>query len=924
MEYSPETIRNIAQEMIKNVPVKTLDAIRQQVAIVATLPGVPVGFDTEALVRELEARFNVRIGSAIILEDHEEHIPWLPGRRGLLPWDFWNRYRYFLEMNKGFEPDVVRRLDELTDDVLSRLEDPTRAGAWSRRGMVTGQVQSGKTANYNGLICKALDAGYKLIVVLAGMHNSLRSQTQLRLDEAVVGFDTRRSQLFGRDGETHAIGVGALPAPRRLVLHTLTSSKESGDFKRTVADTIGVTLGSDPVILAVKKNGSVLRNLMAWARGVAGQRDDSQRMTIRQIPLLLIDDEADVASINTKIVPVDDDGATPDDYDVSKINESIRELLQLFEQHAYIGYTATPFANIFIHSDHETERLGRDLFPRHFIINLPAPSTYVGPAEVFGTGFDPDGDERVGIDIIRHVNDQDTWMPDRHTKYHVPQGIPPSLVEAIHAFLLSGAARTARGQGTQHKSMLVHVTRYTDVQRAVADMLRAELSTIRNRLEFGDGNSPDQLTDTLRDLWERDFVRVSATTGARAGAEVSWERVQSNLLHEAKKIEIKLINGTAQDALEYVDHAREGLSVICVGGDKLSRGLTLEGLTVSYYLRAARMYDTLMQMGRWFGYRPGYLDLCRLYTTPELEEWYRHITIATEELRGEFEAMAESGRTPVDFGLRVRTHPNGLMITAANKLRHGVEVDLSYDGDLSETIIFDSHPAILQSNLRALENLVLDLGGSVGTSPVDQRVRFRWQRVPGSRIVEFLWAFRTHEASDKVRAPLLAEYINEQIPYGELVEWTVVLMSKQDAKHRYQAGDISVGLTERSPFRNEDVSNRYRIRQLHSPRDEFIDLTPDEWDRAMELTAKARMADPDQPESRRQKPESIPDGVFGRQARDRRRGLMLVYLIEHKKAMEADPALPLVGLVFSFPSSDTAHPIKYRVNNVYWEQEYGQ
>lgn len=298
-------------------------------------------------------------------------------------------------------PDVVTNLHDLTDMVLERIEDPNRPDKWDRRGMVVGSVQSGKTANYTGLINKAVDAGYKLVIVLAGIHSNLRSQTQLRIDEGVLGFDTQKSRKLNQDNRW--VGVGQLPG-ERLHIHSLTSSAEDGDFNKKIAETIGVMIGSDPVVLVIKKNSRLLSNLLKWVLHVAGVDDaKTGKRVVRNVPLLLIDDEADNASINTKSRRDENE----DEDSVSAINGKIREILASFEKSAYVGYTATPFANVFINPEAQTEKHGEDIFPRSFIINVKAPTNYVGPAKVFGLDGDADAGipSSVGLPIIRHVDD---------------------------------------------------------------------------------------------------------------------------------------------------------------------------------------------------------------------------------------------------------------------------------------------------------------------------------------------------------------------------------------------------------------------------------------------------------------------------------------------------------------------------------------
>lgn len=663
--------------------------------------------DEETLIREIEALCNVWIDMATTLEDSKGHDVWLPVERSKIAWNFWQRYRRFLEEDEQMPPQSARRLDEITDQLLGLLERPGRAGAWDRRGMVVGQVQSGKTANFVGLICKAIDAGYRLIIVLAGSHNSLRSQTQIRLDNGVLGFDTRQRMAF--DQSNLRTGVGRLPGAPLYHIHSLTNGTERGDFRLTVARGANFMVGgADPVLLVVKKNASILKNLIKWATYIQRQRDPQSGQTqVHGVPLLVIDDEADNASVNTNEVPLDADGKVLDDYEPTKINALIRQLLNSFEKSVYLGYTATPFANIYISQSVDTTKYGEDLFPRSFIVNLPVPSNYLGPARVFGMEANPAAglEPTTAIPIIRLVDDQDAWLPNVHRSSQVPGPLPASLRQAIRSFILVCAARTLRGQGNKHSSMLIHVTRFVAVQAQIVGQIKEELAVLQRRLEFGDGKAADQLIEELRELWLTDFEGTLENFPEDLRESVPshrWDELAAVLPEAAGRIEVRQINGTARDVLAYDEHP-EGLHCIAVGGDKLSRGLTLEGLSVSYYLRASRMYDTLMQMGRWFGYRPGYADLCRLFTTAELTGWYRDITAASEELRGEFDQMAALGETPEQYGLRIRSHPGGLLITAAAKMRDGIQVDVSFSGTISETIVFSRDKADIDDNFALTE-----------------------------------------------------------------------------------------------------------------------------------------------------------------------------------------------------------------------------
>ena len=913
-----ETARNLVQLLLKGEQTPPPELIREKVRMALSMlvgQGLAEGVEEEALIRDLETLYSIWMSQGTILEDKQDHIPWLPDRKAEINWDFWDRYRRYLEEEKGWSPATVDRLEQLTDSILERLEEPQRLGDWSRRGMVVGQVQSGKTSNYTGLICKAVDAGYKLIIVLAGLHNSLRSQTQLRLDEGFLGWDSQNNRAF--DTGNRFIGAGLIPTGKQLRALPVTSSAEKGDFSKKIADQCGAAPGgADPILMIVKKNKTVLNNLVKWALNWANADPQLGRKVVRNSPLLIIDDEADNASVNTKEVRLDDTGIPREEQDATAINKLIRQLLHSFEKTAYVGYTATPFANIFIHPQVRTSEHGEDLFPRHFIVNLPAPSNYVGPVQVFGLDADSTADlESVtGLNIVRIVEDQDEWMPTGHKKEHVPPYLPTSLKEAIRVFILSCSVRIWRGQTTAHNSMLVHVTRFKAVQEVVSQLVKDELTSLQRRLRYSEGDALKQVLDEFEYLWNTDFIPTSemiiGTELQPTGLTPSWDDVKPLLYQAAARIQVRKINDDkSKDVLDYWS-SLNGLNVIAVGGNKLSRGLTLEGLSVSYYLRASKMYDTLMQMGRWFGYRPGYLDLCRLYTTDELVEWYQHITVASEELRKEFDYMANMSATPEEFGLKVRTHPSGLIITGANKMRHGTVMQLSFAGTISETYLFYKDENIVRRNLRATEDLILGLG----TYSIEKN-NFIWKQVPGSKIVDFLTNYQSHPNARLANTRSLIDYIQAQLKKNELVSWTIALISKSKADNKYAMAGLEIGLIYRKNDADPSLSE-YRLpkSRLLNPPDEMLDFSPSVQEEIISIT-KERRQEAGKPESN----SKTPDGKVIREKRHPRNGLLLLYPLD-PKAIDAE--IPIVGFGISFPSSNSANPVEYKVNNVYWEQEF--
>ena len=891
------------------IETRITDDVLDRVIVTVTAMSNFTQLDPVRLKRLIEANVNVHVGGYSVIDD-KEYKAWIDAAREARPFAFWERYRNFLEKRKRIPRDVIGELDGLTDDILDRLRDPATSGQWDRRGLVVGDVQSGKTSNYIGLVCKAVDAGFPLVIVLAGVHNSLRSQTQLRVDEGFLGFDTRLNLVYGR--ENQRTGAGTLPGAPFLVAHSLTSSGETGDFRLNIArGTKIVPGGKDPVVLVVKKQVSILTNLITWVLSVRGEQNQDVPGTriIPDVPLLLIDDEADYASANTNEYRRED-GSINEENDPTKTNSLIRQLLTAFEKSCYVGYTATPFANVFMHHEANSTQVnqelgtmvGQDLFPRSFIVNIPAPSNYIGAEKVFGLKRPGENGESAGIPIVRPITDAEEIFPPRHKKELIVSGLPDSLIRAVLSFILVCAARRARGDIHVHNSMLVHVTRFTMVQEQVADLLEEELRDVRRQLEF-EGTGGTAMTQ-LRTLWDEDF---SANAQALADAfpnedlpPVDWPDVRPHLFDAAKRITVRKVNGSAKDALDYADHPH-GLSVIAVGGDKLSRGLTLEGLSMSYFVRTSRMYDTLMQMGRWFGYRPRYADLCRLYTSPVLTKWYRDIATATAELKDEFDYTVAMGGDPLQFGNRVRTHPDGLLITAANKMRAGAKVRAGFSGTISETVAFDIASA--KENFASFDRFFRGLG-----DPSDEPFgRLIWKDVKGPAMVALLKELKTTRDSWKANSQALAQYVQERVDHGQLTDWTVVLLTEGQSGERGNIAGQKIKLIRRDN-RSASEAGRFTIGRLVSPTDEMADLSKNQHEAALSSTFLAWEG---KKEPRGEEPK-LPSGPFIRQQRARKNGLLLVYPINGAPVSE----FPLMGFAVSFPFDPEASLVEYAENSV--------
>lgn len=869
------------------------------------------------IVDEVLKRVKVRIGAASTLDDNTGHEEWL-STLDRSDWRLWPRLREYLRQESKLTPSVLQELDSSTDRTLERLESPLREGRWDRRGLVVGHVQSGKTTHYTSVIAKALDSGYQIVIVLAGIHKSLRSQTHERIDKDLIGLDSAALLEAARQGSSPpagaaVIGVGRFDLERGrpklpFTILTCTTAADDGDFRTKIAHQLNfeVSYGTR-LVMVVKKNRTILTNLRDWLRA---QNAAPGKHGSIQAPALVIDDEADHASINTN---------DPEE-DPTTINRLIRELLGSFERVGFIGYTATPFANIFIPSQADDDAFGADLFPRSFIVNLKAPSDYIGPSLVFGHS----GDESVGLAEQRPlpmhipVDDSAAWIPDRHRNGHVPGTLPDSLREAIRLFVLVCAARSARGQGSEHSTMLVHATRFINVQAKVAEQITEEMSTLRNIVTLGAKGNLEELRSEFREIWERRVVdphdAFKNALGDRCSPLPHFDRVWSDVKQAVERIGVMRVNGESSDALSY-SRAEGGLWVIAIGGDKLSRGLTLAGLSVSYFLRTSKMFDTLMQMGRWFGYRPGYADLCRVYAPDTLYVAFREIALAMDELREELDRMAAMrNKTPLDFGLRVRSPSDGLLITAANKIRHGEQVYVRFAGELVQSLEIPRTGPQGDANREAFRSLVKRLGpGCDRTVRGRKSSHFLWRNVPVNSVLEFLERYEAISTPSFFgRCDALRRYIGERATQGELRSWTVAVISRGESAGAVEVNGLKFPLVVRSEKEGAGTPpDRFATNQVVGLADESADLTTEEFELALERS-------PDKKDGTR--PTHPARGPIREVRGQTGRGYLMLYLIRDPNDREPVEFIPSAAI--SFPESRGAQPLAYTVNET-WRREYG-
>ncbi len=856
---------------------------------------------------------------SVMLGEEAENSTWWDEYRAENASDlkFWNRYSKYLFERKHWEKSTITKsIGNPTDMLLNAISDPNRAVAQEKRAMVVGYVQSGKTANYIGLINKALDAGYKYIIVLAGIHNNLRSQTQSRIDEEVLGYETSSAarQKQRERAEKNRIGVGKLY--NAGFVQTLTFRDESGDFSKK--NSSWDTHPDVPTIIVTKKIKSTLINLIQniESKQVVKQDENGHFVMPAKYPLLLIDDEADQASVNTGY-DYDDDGKIVDEYDVKTINRLIRNLLNHFECKSYVGYTATPYANIFIPNDLAvaSEDLGNDLFPADCIISLPKPYRYIGANEFFGYGTEDE--EPKPMPLVRKIKDEDFI----DVKKKVVGELPDSLKKAMKGFLISIAIRNCRGELYKPNTMLIHVARIKDMhkqlERKISEYFFDELQSM---IIDGDSETKAELYDLIREEYlpisekmRKDFPRYMENAYDIDEDDIYEEIVR--LMNE-DRVKVNVINGDSKDVLCYKDHEGEEYNVIAIGGDKFSRGLTLEGLSISYFTRESKYYDTLMQMGRWFGFRPKYADLCRVFLTDTIYRWFARIAFATDDLRNQITYMCDEKAKPRDFGLRVATHPE-LKISSPKKVKSGTIQQLDFSATLKVTRDIDVNIEMYDSNYKAVNHLFsyaekiltaeehfAKLGRETNTE------HYFIENVNSTRIIEFFRNYQTSKRARIVNGNNFATYIEEQNKDGLLVNWTVCLINTgKDVPGFEIAGKhIKNGITRKSENSIVPQGDTCSVHMLKSKDQEYYDMSLSEYEEIKQIEDKG---------DKRTVAEHIRATKM-----DPKKGLLLIYPIDHRDGGKTSlfkigdgNHMPPFGLVVVFPKGN-GKSISYQVNQV--------
>jgi len=926
-------------------------------------------------VKEYQSVYPIDIDPSVSLTKNG-YVSWLTEERRLtMPDDYLKRYLTYLG-SKGRSEKVIAEISSSSQKILAKLGDPRSETPFYYKGLVVGSVQSGKTGNFNAVINRAIDAGYSLIIVLSGIMEDLRSQTQLRLEEDVIGEGTLDPSKDSK-GEK---GVGLIrkfgEQGDQSVRQVFSITSYKSDFKKSVKET-DFSLNNKN-ILVCKKNTGVLKNLLVWLSDYLYENKEKH-----DIPFLIVDDEADNASLNNL-------GKKGAEY-ASVINGHIRALLDLFTKKTYLGYTATPFANVLQDRNQTTSTKWpisykvngvstvkefmqvSNIFPDDFIELLTSPSNYVGAKQIFETVLD----DSTKIPLVEVINDIDVSFPSRLPKTdgtdgdratvkedNYPVFLPQSLEDAIECFILSIALRLSRMQDmtdsaflNPHHTMLVHISRFITWQNKTKELIGDHLKKLEADLNNDLPNNADLIYGHLERIWNKYYativknIRGYLPEGYNDEFLVSktYNEIRSHLIDAIKGVEVKAVNSQTGDKLQYFkDSFGNGRKIIAVGGNRLSRGFTLEGLTINYFIRNTNYSDTLLQMGRWFGYRPGYIDCCKVFTTIDAVQKFDSTTRAIEELEAEFIKMNRLSKSPSDFVLRVRKHPGTLKITRPAILKDTKVVNWSYQDKLVQTTSFKiDDSALIQDSWKSLKTFIVN-----NKFKKTDDNRFFRRDVNVKEFLEFLKLPNTFNNSE---IPLISRFIELCVQKHKLLNWTIVIKATGSgrpllSKDSGLESDLELSV-RRGPtlghykelFINGIFSASGKSANIVSAGSDFDVLIPDDVKKEavkefrsekMELLQKKNgdhlinVAE-----------ISVPEKVFREKMNDEQ-GLLVIYLMDLEevflqtkgkqdlycdlvKKNNIDLNIPLIGYAFGFPPISPDPGGEYVHGNYEIENEEG-
>ena len=760
----------------------------------------------------------------------------------------WERHRNFMINQLGDNGlSIMTKIGIDTNRIMDEIPNPKLDydDGFDSRGLVVGSVQSGKTANFTSLIAKSIDSGYNLIIIFAGLIDDLRTQTQIRLDKTLFGQQNIPGYIQEVVDQNKIYSITDAGGDFQEFIPTIdevpTTDAGYMDYYYTQ-----VIRSNFPKVFIVKKNTDVLDRLLRIFFGEEGINQQDIGWNGRQ-RVLVIDDEADHASVDTGIINrftrdeliyhlgliglstagtkrdmIDRyyewrsrdnhdeaaETALPDE-NASQTNLKIRQLLNSFSHVSYVGYTATPFANLLTTPWPDDEGLGDTLYPRDFIASIEPPADYMGPTQIFSV----DNQDINSILVNTTLNQEDDGVDEEVINNHLTStdvdrhqiflNLPESLANAIGDFIITGIIRDLRGQGNQHHTMLINTSHLSDDQDIVQEKVQQCMDHWSEMLRYGHGDADgDMIRNFLRERYL--LIQPSLVHSNHTWEEIS-SKIDTNLdtNYFDSLADVASINYRSGEKLEYLAaEDRGGLRIIAIGGNRLSRGLTLEGLTVSYFARSSQYYDTLLQMGRWFGYRPEYDDLIRIHMSGRLINWFSHLANVENELRADIARFDVDERSPRELAVRIMTH-EFMRVTGRVRPEHNRHIQVGYDASILRTRKLNQNIQIRDSNIQHASRLFCELNEDYDDA---HSIRL-WKNIDIDWILSLL---QGHQTVDDIvgtfRIRDVINYITTMNAEGELNDWSVGLhIPGGNRQSTIQFGNHEIGTINRGPYKGTPV-----------------------------------------------------------------------------------------------------------------------
>jgi hypothetical protein len=957
-----------------------LDDIRKNITLMNSVNQTPefTNNQLDDLIEKIITRTKSRVnrGGALDKTIIGKKVSWLDDERQTsIGWKndeeiktYRQRYFRYLKKYKNRSTEDLDKTESSTLRVLQNIGNPHGKDEYRSRGLVIGPVQGGKTEHFNGVVASAFDAGYHLVIVLSGIMEDLRKQTHKRIINDVLG----RTENAKKFGATLIENFGPQQGHKKGVDHITVLTNSANDFNISAGNT-DHDLSTSKTLIICKKNGGILKRVLLYLANQAGSNND-------EIPILIIDDEADNASLNNNSLR----GETL----ASLINKRIRAILKLFSKSAYIGYTASPFANILQHRERNREvefdrinvngtnqdfKVCDGLFPTNFIELITPPPTYIGLKHLFRTNEDSTKkiepifgkiitdeleifprrvDRETGCPITeRNETDEMKRKSRAATKDDMyPKELPESLKDAVYCFILATAIRKTRVKSMQetdfhqpHNTMLIHVSRFINWQTETKKLIANLVSRISERLHHEPRNRSNGIYEILERKFDSYFAS-SMTVGMREFLDdnylddymspVTFDNIKSLLPSTVDEIECVALNSYTKDSLEYDsltnEQSKSPKTYIAIGGNRLSRGFTLEGLSICYFIRDSNFADTLLQMGRWFGYRIGYLDCCKLFLTEDAIDKFNSISLTVEDLEDEIDDLSrDSSGSPDKYALKVATHPRVIKLTRPSILRNTNNRRISFSNQLEQSYKFIIKSDSVAKAYSSVSTLITRESNNFQYEELSKM--FVYRKATSEFAQELIESDRTYK---DFPGPEMVNYIQKCNKLNKLTDWTIAI-KRTGAGQKINPEDFGLAGQEINTIRRHISTQKHR-------KDEAInDLKENSLFKAggrnanisqkndmKVVTNDANKIEAAEARFRAENPEKNLSEKVYRHLLTPEQGIIIVYLIDSTQIFmngedgQPIPELestkeglnlknPLIGLVIGFPKIDDSPSIEY-------------